>query len=297
MRAIVRVLLLLFPRRFRNSFGPAILGHVEDERRTRRVRRLLVIADLLWGAVAERRASLVAAFAPSPARAASGDVVVAPVPGPALKPLDAEGLAVSRRQFLNRAWAVSATTALGLLGMSSLSFLWPRLTGGFGTKVPVGDYDQIVAQVGPEGGFKPLFVPEGRFYMTYYDGTGDAPVYPLVHATETNLQALYRKCVHLGCSVPHCETSMLFECPCNGSKYRLHGKGPAPRGLDRFPVTIEKGIVVVDTGDLQMGREPTRGRDSPAARGPCASRALSPGRTFRRPVASARRSASPNITY
>jgi cytochrome b6-f complex iron-sulfur subunit len=118
--------------------------------------------------------------------------------------------------------------------------------------------------------------------MTYYDGTGDAPVYPLVHATETNLQALYRKCVHLGYSVPHCETSMLFECPCHGSKYRLHGEhfeGPAPRGLDRFPVTIEKGIVVVDTGDLQTGprREPTRGRDSPAARGRYASRALSPG--------------------
>jgi cytochrome b6-f complex iron-sulfur subunit len=129
--------------------------------------------------------------------------------------------------------------------------------------VPVGDYDQIVAQVGPEGGFKPLFVPEGRFYMTYYDGTGDAPVYPLVHATETNLQALYRKCVHLGYSVPHCETSMLFECPCHGSKYRLHGEhfeGPAPRGLDRFPVTIEKGIVVVDTGDLQTG--PRRGTDT-----------------------------------
>ena len=53
---------------------------------------------------------------------------------------------------------------------------------------------------------------------------------------------------------------MLFECPCHGSKYRLNGEyygGPASRGLDRFPVTIEGGKVMVDTGDVQEG--PPRG--------------------------------------
>ncbi|MCA9911805.1 MAG: Rieske 2Fe-2S domain-containing protein, partial [Anaerolineae bacterium] len=32
-----------------------------------------------------------------------------------------------------------------------------------------------------------------------------------------------------------------FECPCHGSKFTANGsyiEGPAPRGLDRFPVTI-----------------------------------------------------------
>jgi cytochrome b6-f complex iron-sulfur subunit len=32
-----------------------------------------------------------------------------------------------------------------------------------------------------------------------------------------------------------------FACPCHGSQYQLDGRyitGPAPRGLDRFPVTI-----------------------------------------------------------
>ncbi|HWC15192.1 MAG TPA: ubiquinol-cytochrome c reductase iron-sulfur subunit [Actinomycetota bacterium] len=199
----------------------------------------------------------------SPAQSASEPrpaVTVEKVPPAERKPLSPGELAVSRRQFLNRAWTASFTAFLGFFGMSSLSFLWPTLTGGFGTKINAGNYEDILAKVGPDGGFTPLFIPEGRFYLTYYEGTGDAPVYTAVNAVDTKLQALYRKCVHLGCSVPKCDASKLFECPCHGSKYRLHGEfyaGPAPRGLDRFPITIEDGKVMVDTGSLQEG--PPRG--------------------------------------
>jgi cytochrome b6-f complex iron-sulfur subunit len=195
--------------------------------------------------------------------AAEGNVTVEKVPERQRKPLTPDQLAVSRRQFLNRAWNASFLTFLGLFGMSSLSFLWPRLTGGFGTKITAGNYDEILREVGPENNFKPKFVPEGRFWLTYYEGTGDSPVYAAIGAVDTKLQALYRKCVHLGCSVPHCEKSMLFECPCHGSKYRLHGEyygGPAPRGLDRFPVAVQGDSVVVDTGDLQTG--PPRGTNT-----------------------------------
>lgn len=188
------------------------------------------------------------------------EVTVEKVPAAERKPLTTEQLAVSRRQFLNRAWTASFTAFLGFFGMSSLSFLWPKLTGGFGTKITAGDYEEILRQVGPEGGFTPLFIPEGRFYLTYYEGTGDAPVYTAINAVDTKIQALYRKCPHLGCSVPKCDSSKLFECPCHGSKYRLHGEyyaGPAPRGLDRFPISVENGKVVVDTGSLQEG--PPRG--------------------------------------
>lgn len=202
-----------------------------------------------------------AAATESQAPAPSQDVTVEKVPEQKLKPLTPEQLAVSRRQFLNRALTASFSAFLGFFGMATLSFLWPKLTGGFGTKITVGDYEEILKTIGPEGGFKPLFVAEGRFWLTYYDGDpGDIPVYLAVGAKEAKMQALYRKCVHLGCSVPHCGTSMLFECPCHGSKYRLTGEfygGPAPRGLDRFPVTIEGGKVVVDTGDTQEG--PPRG--------------------------------------
>ncbi len=200
---------------------------------------------------------------PQPAeagRAGSSEVTVQSVPKQQRKPLTPDQMAVSRRQFLNRSWTASFAAFLGFFGMGSLSFLWPKLTGGFGTTINAGNYDDILSQVGPQGGFKPLFIPEGRFYLVYYEGTAESPVYATTGAAETKLQALYRKCVHLGCSVPHCDTSMLFECPCHGSKYQLTGEyfaGPAPRGLDRFPVVVEGTAVKVDTGALQTG--PPRG--------------------------------------
>ena len=54
-----------------------------------------------------------------------------PAPKPKPAPLTPEQMAVSRRQFLNRAWGASFGLFLGFFGMSSLSFLWPKLTGGF----------------------------------------------------------------------------------------------------------------------------------------------------------------------
>jgi cytochrome b6-f complex iron-sulfur subunit len=200
--------------------------------------------------------------APAAAAATTGPEVTVEKPK-ALKPLTTEQMAVSRRQFLNRAWTFSFTAFLGFFGMSTLSFLWPSLTAGFGTKITVGNYDDLLAEIGPANNFKPKFISEGRFYLVYYEGSGDAPVYLATGAAELKMQALYRKCVHLGCSVPHCDTSSLFECPCHGSKYRLTGEyygGPAPRGLDRFPIAKEGDAVVVDTGRVQFG--PPRGTNT-----------------------------------
>lgn len=214
-------------------------------------------------ATREHPAAASTAATPQSSAEPAPEVTVEKVPPAQLKPLTPDQLGVSRRQFLNRATTASFSAFLGFFGMGTLSFLWPTLTGGFGTKITAGDYEDILAKVGPEGGFTPLFIPEGRFYLTFYEGTGEAPVYAAVNAVDTKLQALYRKCVHLGCSVPKCDSSKLFECPCHGSKYRMHGEyygGPAPRGLDRFPIELVKGKVVVDTGSLQEG--PPRGTNT-----------------------------------
>ena len=64
------------------------------------------------------------------------------------------------------------------------------------------------------------------------------------------------ECPHLGCRVPQCETSQWFECPCHGSQYNRVGEkkgGPAPRGMDRFGVTITNGLVSVDTSNVFIG--------------------------------------------
>jgi cytochrome b6-f complex iron-sulfur subunit len=82
--------------------------------------------------------------------------------------------------------------------------------------------------------------------------------------------ALYRKCPHLGCQIPQlCDASKWFECLCHGSKYTILGEkrdGPAPRGMDRFPFTIEEGVYVVNTGEIEDG--PPIGRDTFDSRTP-----------------------------
>lgn len=240
---------------------------------------LIVVAISVagWGAFManvtirkQRKSAREAGAGAAPATPASSEasepapeVTVQKVPAKELKPLTPQQMAVSRRQFLNRAWTSSFSAFLGFFGMGTLSFLWPTLTGGFGTKITAGNYDDIIKQIGPEGDFKPMFNSEGRFWLVYYDGNGEAPVYLATGAIDNKMQALYRKCVHLGCSVPHCDKSMLFECPCHGSKYRLTGEfygGPAPRGLDRFPIEVVDGQVVVDTGSVQTG--PPRGTNT-----------------------------------
>ena len=62
--------------------------------------------------------------------------------------------------------------------------------------------------------------------------------------------ALYRKCTHLGCTVPWVADRERFACPCHASVFDVRGdvlSPPAPRPLDLFPVRIENGIVKVDT--------------------------------------------------
>jgi cytochrome b6-f complex iron-sulfur subunit len=52
-------------------------------------------------------------------------------------------------------------------------------------------------------------------------------------------------------------TSQWFECPCHGSQYNQVGEkkaGPAPRGMDHFPLTVAaNGDVVVNTGVVVTG--------------------------------------------
>jgi len=64
--------------------------------------------------------------------------------------------------------------------------------------------------------------------------------------------------------VPFCEQSQWFECPCHGSKYNRAGEyelGPAPTGLQRFPISVDSTQnLVVDTSILNPG--PPRGTDT-----------------------------------
>lgn len=178
---------------------------------------------------------------------------------------DASG--VTRRQFLNRAYLAGVAVALSNFALASLDFLWPRSSGGYGGKIVMGDAVQLRNQL--DATRTPILntdtdvLPPGIALMTY-EGTPQAaeaiPAYVLANTANTGFVALYRKCVHLGCTVPFCTSSKWFECPCHGSKYSINGEyraGPAPRSLDRFRVDIVGGRVVVDTATVITG--PPRG--------------------------------------
>ena len=182
-----------------------------------------------------------------------------PAPPAPREPLDPDALGVTRRQFLNR--SITGMFAFGLAGFGTtvVAFLWPTLSGGFGSKIRVGVLTDVLAQISTNR--EPFYVPEGRFYIQPYpkgDLTKAKQAYSggVLEGMEGGVVALYQKCVHLGCRVPWCKSSQWFECPCHGSRYNRVGEktgGPAPRGLDRFNLSIDGGQIVVDTAQVVQG--------------------------------------------
>lgn len=165
-----------------------------------------------------------------------------------------EEYGVTRRQFLNRGLLTAFGVYLAGFGITSLAFLWPRLSGGFGSKIDVGDAEDIREQlVDDTGRVEPLYIAEARSYIIPFpEGEVAGTDFEGVGVVAAGLSALFQTCVHLGCRVPFCNSSQGFECPCHGSRYNLHGEyeaGPAPRNMDRFAVEVnDQGRLIVDTG-------------------------------------------------
>jgi cytochrome b6-f complex iron-sulfur subunit len=196
------------------------------------------------------------------AKARSAAIVAAPkAEVEPWSPPDAEAIGVSRRQFFNRATITLMSASLGGFGAAVIGFLWTSSSGGFGSKINVGNVDDVIGQIRANKGF--LYFPEARSWITEYpkeslskgkDAYGhQGPVYT---GLESGLIALYQKCPHLGCRVPECKSSQWFECPCHGSQFNRVGEkkgGPSARGMDRFGVSVTNGNVVIDTGTVFGG--------------------------------------------
>ncbi|MBK8020614.1 MAG: Rieske 2Fe-2S domain-containing protein [Chloroflexi bacterium] len=147
---------------------------------------------------------------------------------------------VTRRDFLKIAWGAAGALALAEAGGVALSFFSPRVVeGAFGGVIEAGMVDSF-----PPGSVTPF--TQGRFY--------------LVRMPEGGFVALYRKCTHLGCAVPWNPAEGRFVCPCHASAFEMDGQlinAPAPRPLDRFAITIENGMVKVDTGTSIQRDQPS----------------------------------------
>jgi len=204
-------------------------------------------------------------------KAASKELVLAArqsaPPAPYVPP-DPEVIGVSRRQFFNRTIILMMQIGLGGFGLASIAFLWPQLGGGFGSAIRVGLVSDVLSEIRGSNGF--LYRAEGRMWITEYPNGAVEKARAAYSANElTGMEAglalgldggvvaLYQKCPHLGCRVPECVTSQWFECPCHGSQYNRVGEkrgGPAPRGMDRFAMSVSAdGVLTVDTGTIIQG--------------------------------------------
>lgn len=146
---------------------------------------------------------------------------------------------ISRREFLYYIWGASIALYLAEVGGLIIWFAIPRIKEGtFGGTI------RIEASRLPAINAAPLNEANGRFWLVNLDTSTAEGVERMYQAGDeqptTGVVALYKVCTHLGCIYPWNEATNRFECPCHGSKYRLDGRrieAPAPRSLDRFPIT------------------------------------------------------------
>jgi Rieske Fe-S protein len=144
----------------------------------------------------------------------------------------------TRRELLRTGWKVGGSLLAVAAGWTTFESLRPLGSGSEGAILDLGDPANYPTDTA-------TYVTEGRLFVANAGG---------------HLFALSQRCPHLGCRVPFCDSSGRFECPCHGSKFDLGGEwieGPAPRGMDRYDLTLENGVLVVDTSKLAVG--PDRG--------------------------------------
>ena len=182
------------------------------------------------------------------------------VPAAAVSPMETD---VSRRTFIQASfWGGLGMSLLGSVGLL-LDFLYPRNVRGFGGPVPAGNVKDFV-----KGG-EPKQFSEGQFWLVNLD---PAESRPGGSGGAEGLLALWRKCPHLGCTVPWIQSFNYegdkgwFRCPCHGSTYTKSGIrvfGPAPRSMDTMLIEIDAaGNIIVQTGTITPGNanNPTRAK-------------------------------------
>ena len=149
-------------------------------------------------------------------------------------------MSMSRRRLLETGWKLGGALLVGAAGWTAYESLRPLAETTTGGTVDLGNPSRYAADTA-------TYVPAGQLWVAN---------------TGTVIYALSQKCPHLGCRVPYCDSSGRFECPCHGSTYDIGGEwieGPAPRGMDRYPLAVDKasGNLVADTSKTVDG--PPRG--------------------------------------
>ena len=174
----------------------------------------------------------------------------------------------SRRTLLRRGLAAIAGLWLVEAVAGTTAFAWPGARKATPT-VRVGTYDELIllnANLPIADGF-PAYVAAAKAFIVVVDpakGRWFPGEDPTGDGTALNVRALSQRCPHLGCRPNPCLEDFWLRCPCHQSRYdRLGMKvageryGPAPRGMDRFAVRVDKeGVLFVDTSRVTLGPLP-----------------------------------------
>ena len=191
------------------------------------------------------------------------------VPAPVLKARRADQVAgLTRRTLMRR--AIGAGIGLWVIEVlgGTAGFLWSAVALA-APKVAVGTLADLVAAnpgLPIREGF-PAYVPAARAFVVLVDpsrGRWEPGVDPTGDGAVLNVRALSQRCPHLGCRPNPCIEDGWFHCPCHQSRYdRLGIKaagelfGPAPRGMDRYAISVDSaGVLTIDTAHVTLGPLP-----------------------------------------
>jgi Rieske Fe-S protein len=134
--------------------------------------------------------------------------------------------AESRRDFI-------AKLAGSLALLSTASALRAESAGDTGSVLAALDLKE-----------NPKLLQVGGFILIKKTSAGDLLI---VCSGENQYSAFSTVCPHLQCNIK-VKSSTLIQCPCHQSAYTIEGNyinGPAKKGLTKFPVSIEGGVVKV----------------------------------------------------
>ena len=149
-------------------------------------------------------------------------------------PVSSPTQGTSRRSFFRKTWGWLALLAGAEMTVMGLSFL------GAGRKKEKkkaeGNFTEIttITEI-PKGSVFPY--RSGRLYICHLEDDG--------------FIAVSLRCTHLGCSIEWDKDKKEFLCPCHHSMFDIRGvvlNPPATRPLDYYPLKIENGRILVDTG-------------------------------------------------
>lgn len=205
---------------------------------------------------------------------------------------------LDRRRFLRRSVLAVGGLVVVAGGAGALSMLYPTLAGQFGGTVDLGSKANFPAatpdrlklnQAGvfyheTARAFIVHLASETRSLLTGNTLEGQlADLHIMRDADGSHWLALYQRCTHLGTPMAFRNDCTSFICPSHGAHFHCDGEyldGPAPRSMDRFPLSFNNDHLLVDTSQLISVPHPASGyyvlpqsdgtpRLLPVPQGPC----------------------------